>query len=393
MPHGLSFAVHWLVNPRTAGDWRCWLPLCLVLSGPHWAVQAQQPNSGGDATGTGGVAIDAMAPLVLEDVEAAFARLQVRGEHLTARAGELIPKPRYRPSASNLFGLWNHFQGIQRPPQSNYLVISGSNPRSSRAELFIVRQGDDGSGQVVANIGLDPVMWHAGGLSMLGTMLAVPVWGGSPRHAKVLFYDVGIPEQPRKLPIEISRPSRKGSATALTRLANGHYLVAVLSAYDGLPLRMDFYRSRTQALDDGFVPEPVTWRASKVQARPGQERTFSHFQNINFISQADGRLFLVGFHNTFLSPTTLPGRDYADLYQVVFPDASVRRDSPRLEEPAIVKTAHRLLRCTSGYCNMDAAAGLYIDPDTRSLSVYAMAGWLNGDTMKLTVYRSGSGAR
>lgn len=382
-------------NPRTPaiGIWRRWLPLCLVLAWPQWAAQAQQANSVIEAPDTGDVTLSGIAPPLVDDVESAFAGIQVRGEHLTARANRLIPKRRYRASVSNLFGLWNHFQGIQRPPQGNYLVVSGSNPRSSRGELFIIRQDESRTGEVVANIAIDPVMWHAGGLSMLGPILAVPIHGGSPRQAKVVFYDVSTPEQPRKLPIEIDRPSRKASATAFTRLATGYYLAAVLSAYDGLPRRMDLYLSRTQTLEDGFVSEPVTWLVSEVQARPGQERTFSHFQNINFISQADGRLYMVGFHNSFFSPVMLPGRDYADLYEVVFPKASVVAELPRLEKPAIVKTANRLLRCTGGYCNMAAAAGLYIDPDTRLLSVYAMAGWLSGDAMKLTVYRSAKGAR
>ena len=119
--------------------------------------------------------------------------------------------------------------------------------------------------------------------------------GGTPRVAKVLFYDVAEPESPRRLPVEITRPGRKASATALTRLANGHYLAAVLAAFDGLPLRLDFYLSRSTMLDDGFLPEPVMWPVSGVAARPGQDRTFNHFQTINFIRQADGRLYLVGF--------------------------------------------------------------------------------------------------
>jgi hypothetical protein len=157
-------------------------------------------------------------------------------------------------------------------------------------------------------------------------------------------------------------------------------------------LRVDFYLSRTHALEGGFDPEPATWLVSEVQAGPGQERTFDHFQAINFVSQADGRLFLVGFHNTFASASAFPGRDYADLYEVMLPDASVAAESPRLEKPVIVKIANRMLRCTSGYCNLDAAAGLYIDAHTQTLSVYAAAGWLDDDTMKLTVYTGESSA-
>ena len=327
-------------------------------------------------------------PTVLEDVEAAFSRIETRGAHVTACASGLIPKPQYRTTLTNFpFGLRNHFQGIQRLPRPGYLAISGSSRNGS--DLFIVRLGEespDCDGHVVARVQLDAVLGHAGGLSMLGSILAVPLHGGSPRVAKVVFYDLADPESPRRLPLEIARPGRKASATALTRLHNGHYLVAVLAAFDRLPLRLDFYLSRSTVLDDGFLPDPVTWRVSDVEARPDQDRTFNHFQSLSFIWQADGRLFLVGFHNSVGPHTILPGRDYADLYEVLFP-----RADQRLEMPRVTKVANRMLRCTDGFCSLDAAAGLFIDPVTKAMSVYATPGWLDGDTVKLTIYQSGSG--
>ena len=322
---------------------------------------------------------------LVEDVEGAFARIEVRGEHLTARANGLIPEPSYRATIGNGFGFLNHFQGIQRLA-GNYVVLSGSNPRAAVAELFIVRLGD--TGHVVARIAVDQHMWHAGGLSTAETILAVPVHVRAPRNAKVVFYDVSDPTNPRRLPVEIARPGRKASAVALTRLSNGHFLAAVLSALDGLPRRLDFYLSRQPMLEAGFHPAPAAWHVSEVRARPGQARTFSYFQGINFIRQADGRLFLVGFHNSFLAPSFLPGRDYADLYEVAFPAGTVDATSPVLAHPEVIKVANRHLRCANGYCNLDAAAGLFVDPDTRSLSVYATPGWLHGDTVKVTVYKS-----
>jgi hypothetical protein len=224
---------------------------------------------------------------------------------------------------------------------------------------------------------------------MLGSILAVPLHGGSPRIAKVVFYDLAEPESPRRLSVEIVRPGRKSSATALTRLHNGHYLVAVLAAFDGLPLRVDFYLSRSTVLDEGFLQEPVTWPVSGVQARPDQDRTFNHFQSISFIRQADGRLYLVGFHNPIGPQTFLPGRDYADLYEVVFSRAMTEGGAPVPEMPAVIKVANRMFRCTDGFCSLDAAAGLFIDPVTKAMSVYATPGWLDDDKVKVTVYPSG----
>jgi hypothetical protein len=359
------------------------LILLSVLAGSPARVLAQEPHP-------------ADAP-VLEDVEAAFGRIDTHGAHETACANGLIPKPLYRAAFSNfLFGLRNHFQGIQRLPDPGYVVISGSNKGVS--DLFIVRVAPPPGSQaspcdraVVARIRVDDVMWHPGGLSMLGPILGVPVFGGTPRMAKVVFFDLSAPESPRRLPVEIARPGRKATATALTRLPNGHVLVAVLSAFDGLPRRIDFYVSRTTDLAEGFEEEPVTWRTSDVGARPGQDRSFSHFQNINFITQADGRLYLVGSHNSTAPQTFLPGRDYLDLYEVVFPKDSIDRAESVLRTPAINKVANRKLRCTDGYCNLDTAAGLFVDPVTQSMSVYATPGWLDGNTIKITVYPGRSG--
>jgi len=359
------------------------LPVLIVmLAASSWNVVAQQPSS--------------TNPTVPDDVEAAFSRIETRGAHVTACAGGLIPKPQYRPAITNfLFGLRNHFQGIQRLPQPGYVAVSGSNRHGS--DLFIVRlpKGDPQSrscdGEVVARIELDPVLGHAGGLSMLGSILAVPMHGGSPRVAKVVFFDVAQPESPHRLSVEIVRPGRKASATAVTRLPNGHYLAGVVAAFDGLPLRVDFYLSQSTVLDDGFRPEPVMWRVADVKARPDQERTFNHFQSINFIQQSDGRLYLVGFHNSVAPQTILPGRDYADLYEVVFSKAMTEGGNPALEMPSVIKAANRRFQCTDGYCSLDAAAGLFIDPVTKAMSVYATPGWIDGNRVKLTVYPSASG--
>jgi hypothetical protein len=357
------------------------LSICAVLVAVHWTAGAQAPMlPRPDIPG-------------LADVESAFARIAGQGEHLTARVDGHIPKGAYRQSLTNFFGLHNHFQGIQRVPETDYVVVSGSNPRMS--ELFVVRlaSGDRVSetsippaNGIVARIGIDPVMWHAGGLSLDGTILAVPLYGGSPRRGSIAFYDLRDPEKPEKLAVEIDRLGRKSMAVALTRLPGGLYLAAVLGGYDGLPRRIEFYLSETDRLEDGFRSPSVTLRVSEVQARPGQDRTFSHFQNANFIRQADNRLYLVGFHNKSFFQSRMFGSDHADLYEVVFPRDTIDASVPRLVQPALVKAASRSLDCTDGFCNLDAAAGLYVDQASQSMSVYAAPGWLAGDRMKFTVY-------
>jgi hypothetical protein len=325
---------------------------------------------------------------LIDDVEAAFSRIATTGTHVMACSSGRIPKPLYRPAFTNyLFGLRNHFQGIQRLPQPGYVAISGANRHG--ADLFIVRVDDDANGssecesEVIKRIEVDDELGHAGGLSMLGSILAVPLYRGSPRTAKVVFYDLADPESPRRLAVEIERPGRKATATAFTRLHDGHYLVAVLSAWDRLPRRIDFYLSRTPSFNDGFDPDPLTWNVSDVGARQGQNRSFSHFQSINFIPQADGRLYLVGFHNNVGPQAILPGRDYADLYEVDLPAAFTAPGNPA---PTVTKVANRNFRCTDGFCSFGAAAGVFVDPATKAMTVYAAPGWLDDDKLKMTVY-------
>src|SRR5688572_16530336 len=210
---------------------RRWVLICAAVLVTAWPGRAQST-----------------APDLLDDVEAAFTRIQANGERLTARTNGLIPRPRYRVSLRNWFGLLNHFQGVQRIPSSNYLIISGSNPRNGTADLFVARMTPGEQGEIVRRIEVDDSMWHAGGLSVMNTTLAVPLHQLSPRQAKIVFFDVTDPVSPRKLPVEIARAGRKAGAVAVTDLPNGRVLVAVLSAYDGLPRRVDFYLSQTSDL-------------------------------------------------------------------------------------------------------------------------------------------------
>ena len=342
-------------------------------------------------------------PPLLGDVEATFLRIPAMGAPLVAWFGDGTQTSSYTTRVGNRFGFKNHFQSIQRLPGTHYLVVSGSDPNGPMSSLFVIRlssrPNDDtvlgsnlrGEGPpprtdgVVARVLVDEMMWHAGGLATYGRVLAVPVYSSNPRQGRVLFYDMSDPEEPVRLPVQIERPGRKAYAVAMTRLANRHYLIAVLSDRDELSRRLDLYLSRTGELADGFGSEPVTWFAEFVTARAGQDANFGDFQNISFVQQTDGRIFLVGLHNTAPSMDILPGRDYADLYESDFSDSLTQSSSPTLREPTVTKIANRHLVCQGGHCNLDAAGGLYIDRD-GGLAVYAATFWLDDNSLKLTEF-------
>ncbi len=379
-------ATHERSKLRKTSDWRLGVSLALVAAVvASWPVAGRQGPPAGDGSAPATAGIADRAPFV-DDVEEAFARLEARGEPMAASVNGLIADPWYEATFRNWFGFRNHFQGIQRVGGTDYLVMSGSNIHAPMGSLFVVRMNEEASA-VVAEVPVDPVLWHAGGLGMEGRVLAVPIYGDSPLRGKVVFYDLSRPDAPQRLPVEIDRPGEKAYAAALTRLPNGHLLVAVLSDRDGMPRRLDFYLSRTRQLVDGFDPEAVRWFASEVEAREGQDRNFGDFQSVNFVRQADGRLYLVGFLNTVPSMPFIPGRDYADLYEVVIPDEMAEAASPRLARPSLIKTANSRMYCKDGYCNMDAAAGVHVDPDTRALEIYAAPAWIDDGQIKFTVYR------
>ncbi len=375
----------------------------LVIAIILWQLPGSSPQSVLSQTKDTLQAIYALNPKV-DNVEASLLRLRSRGDFMAAWNNGHIAKPWYTSSIKNKLGFRNHFQGIQRLRDSNYLIVSGSNPHQATPTLFIVKMasrrevGDwasnvmidkkpPGKDAIIKTVAIDSKLWHVGGLGLLGNLLAIPLYGGKPLHGKIIFYDVENPENPRKLDFEIDRPYRKAYEVALTKLSNGRFIAAVESGRDGLPRRLDFYLSKSRNILDGFQNKHLTWLISDVQARKEEDKNFGNFQSITFIQQSDGRLYLVGIHNTAPHLGILPGKDYADLYEVVFPEKITRMQNPVLAEPIITKIANRQFSCKGGYCNMDAASCLYIDSGGR-MTIYSTAFWLDEETIKFISFSS-----
>jgi hypothetical protein len=315
---------------------------------------------------------------------------------------------RYTANVENNLGFGNHFQGIQRLSRGRYLVISGADPNVApglprASHLFIVRmasryrtgpwgsnlvarQQPPANDAIVKTVCIDNKLWHAGGISVCGDILAVPIESSSPEKSHVVFYNMRKPEQPTEFPLRVKRSKAKAGAAALTRLPSGFYLLAVWSDSDRKPKRIDFYRSKTRDFSDGFSPGPVTWYARDVEAATGQDANFSNFQAINFVNQRNGRLFLVGLHNTSSEAPTRPGRDYADLYSVEFGEG-LSQVPPVLDVPVITKVGKRQFFCNDQQCNMDGAAGVYVDSD-GALHIYAAWHWRSDNLLRFNEYRS-----
>ncbi|MFQ6114162.1 MAG: hypothetical protein ACE5NG_08740 [bacterium] len=324
----------------------------------------------------------------LEDVVNAFEAVPPDGERLAFWSGEVddqsgpIPWPRYSNSPSNSRGLNNHFQGVQRLRNSPYLALTGGDPHDGVANLFLVhmasrpatgRWGSNlvfgtypdqpaetveqpmGGDKVITRVDLDTVLWHAGGLSTLGDLLVIPIDHGEDR-SEVVFYDASNPTNLIRLAPTIERSASRAAAVALIRVPDGRYLAAVRGSTD-----YDFYISRSDNFLDGFDSDAfVRWDRGGILP---ELRATSNLQNINFLKQCDGSLFMIGFRHTSPAAPTLPGENVAYLYTVVFPNGDYS------QVPDIEQVGRKVMSCSDSQCNFDAAAGVYII-DAANLLIY-----------------------
>ncbi len=271
------------------------------------------------------------------------------------RTGNFFAGRSYTQLPVNRFGLDNHFQGIQPLPDARYWIFSGADFLRRQASLFIAKLGEAGA-NIVQRLDIgDDQMWHAGGITRFESILAVPLEAYRiARSSRILFYDVSESEAPKPYAFTIERPSDPAGAVALTRMADGKYLLLV---YDNG--RVDFYQSRTERFKDGFEDDVFV------------RRDWGHIPEVNgsslgFIRQCDGALFLTSFKNTGKAPPLwINGRDYAGLAVFTWNNG----------HPEIQPRAHRHYHCGTG-CNFSAAAGSYLN-EAGGLSVLSTYSFRN----------------
>mmetsp|Transcript_129352 Transcript_129352/g.374598 ORF Transcript_129352/g.374598 Transcript_129352/m.374598 type:complete len:412 (+) Transcript_129352:58-1293(+) len=319
---------------------------------------------------------NADSQIPMKDVRRAIERLTKKGSAFTAAAGRNFP-PGYNhghvPSPE-------HFQGVQR--RGNYIYISGSGETAGQAQIIVLemasraesgpmaRRADSDFPQrgdrVVNTVSFDSEYWHAGGFSIFGDVLVVGAEAGCSlgdrllgkcqRASRIHFFDLADPRKPKKLPYTAERSAGTAGAVALTQEVDGRYLLMV-GGIDSEEL--DFYRStRSSSLssDPGFC-KFTTWEKSALLCDAGVSSKYYSYQNLNFVRQADGRLFLLGLTRT----SELLGDDVVDTF--VVSTSSERAVTMK-------KVGSATLSCPSFTCNMLAAGGVFVDT-AEELIIYA----------------------
>lgn len=353
-----------------------------LISDPNTAIFAENPS--------------------VSNVEDAFKKINTKGDYLAAWDNwnaHQYPKRRYqwnRFSISRGFKKFKesnkiHFQGIQRLRKRSYVLISGGDREVPISHLFVIRMGsraeEGGWGsnrvngnkppkedQLVTTVGADLDLWHVGGISLLGDIVAAPIYAD---NCKIVFYHFGDPEKPKKLNVEIDRKSEKAGAVTLTKV-NDRYLTAVWQD-NKKPYYFDFYLSKSNNIFDGFQ-DSVRIEGDDVRPKIGKNQKY---QAVNFVNQVDGKLYLIAMHNTGpaapyeevgLSPLRWIYKrryhpdNFADLYEVRL---NLQEDADQaIAGVEIEKKDKKEFVCRDKQANMDAASGVYID-SSCSMMIYS----------------------
>ncbi len=326
--------------------------------------------------------------LTVPDAKAAMGNIRRTGNFLSIWDGDLIPGKRYTSSTANS-GKHNHFQGIRRLQNSNYLLLSGGDAGTTTGHLFVAKLSSRPEHHVWgANVlfadrppdedrlelalcvndevhGLSHEFWHVGGICSLGSLAAVPVESDA-KGSWILFYDFTDPERPQLLhqDLWIRREQAQSGAVALTKLPSGQILLIVMGKHkNGGMNHLDVYLSNSADLSEGFAPTD-SW---SIDERVPES------QCIDLIIEETGKLFLTTTRNTSGAAPIINGDDVAELFEIRLNGGDLNRsqqDNCTIESVASVGrqkfegtvTGRNRSKKSPFRANMNAGAGMYLQP-------------------------------
>lgn len=358
---------------------------------------------------------------IAHNVFSSFNQINAKGDYLGIHDGKLMKSNEYiRYDVQALSGLSNHFQSVNRLIDSSYLVLSGGNSRNQKAELFIVhmksrningpwksnlcfRDKPPKSDILIKRIhlnketmfnkkhGITKGNWHAGGMSVLGDILAIPL--ESKRSSKIIFYNLKNPRLPKLFNFVINRPTSKAALFGLTRLPSGYFLGAIIHSPNKGTETIDFYLSNETNFSCGFNKTPIKWNTKLLKAAKGQRtHKLSGYQCMTLTQDELGKLYFIGTHNhSILNAAPIePGRDFADLFEILFVEknlSNVVPDNFGIRE--ITKVANKQMFCNHKQCNFDAAASVFVDR-SKNLILYSCYHWVSDFELRFNEFRPNS---
>lgn len=225
---------------------------------------------------------------------------------------------------------------------------------------------------------------HAGGLSALGWHIVVPLQkynSGTPSDSNpyVNIYDLWWPDSPVLSSHFLTDDywAKTNMAAAITKLENGKFLLLVVKDKEWpWPGIMEFYVSHETDLDDpdlfgddGRAPDAFSWLPYD-------------WQNINFLTDCTGTLYMIGF----IGGT----EDWVDLYRINLFGGGTPPDPYYHVHVTLVDSKH--MYCSGNdnndQCDFQAAAGSYVDPNGQVI-VYS-TNWTGDGGATSYVYGNGN---
>lgn len=346
-----------------------------------------------------------------DDVLSSIKALHVRGQYISAHHHNVIPSLEY-------VTIDNHFQGICRTRLDHYFILSGGSKNSSVAQLFIIRIDSTKShrnhalgSNILQNNRIDDhdelkdiltlhkgPMWHAGGISMCGDILLVPmegemiIGGQKQTHSRITFYDLSDVNDIKIVAYGIDRVKQKAGAVSMLRYDDGRFLLIVWTDSDDDTNRFDLYESKTKKLTEGFdLIDSIA--IDSVKGRTGRRPSF---QSIDLLLQKDGRIFITGYCNTKKTAPTIDGTNKLYAYELK------NNDHDKKPTRSLYQVLVKDFSKGKHQYNMSAATGLKVTKQGR-LILYSAHHWktgkminlaefdevLNSDVRKITAHGSG----
>ncbi|MCA9310416.1 MAG: hypothetical protein KDA21_04370, partial [Phycisphaerales bacterium] len=325
----------------------------------------------------------------VDDVSAEFSRIALHGDPLGFHRG-----PGVDPS------LCRHYQGVNRyngPDGTPYLMVVGSGHRGSGfcgayddpAHLLVVRMGSrprhaermrsnrlsrfasvDDTVPPTSDTGVTSIVFdgtggwssweHGGDAQIVDGVWVVPMerTPTDDDRGSLVFLDLAAPENP-SLIAEFVYPYRLGVLGMTRDPETGRYII-VASA--GATEELRFWETTVTDLRQLTSPDQLVlldiWDVNDASTPQSVKDKWEKWQNLDFIRQTDGRLFLATADNT---GGTDMGDDWIRLFEVtrsgnVFALTYVAERHLKMDDPRMGNGA--------------AATGFYVTP-TRNLVMYA----------------------
>lgn len=340
------------------------------------------------------------------DPQAALAALRTHGEVLGFRMGANYPAPSCEPGGNSCPAscCLDHWQGVQRLSVGDARVFAvSSSHRAQGSHLALVRMGSrpanlkrmrgnrmsttdqdwdvapPTSDAIVRDVvvSADAKFNHPGGIQALGRYLFVPLenipdvlcnicaLSDGSDAAAIAAYDVCSGQDPATcnptaapaklwtLPV-----SKAAKWVTAAKLSDGRYLLVV--GKDG---EMELRISQSGAA----LASPTAFGSASF-VKSTASLGWDDYQNVNLVTQCgSGNLFLLASHNTGTNLT--PGNDWIDLWQLEITEVTSGTNRS-YSVSKLVKISNRHLYCSTPgpkQCDLDAAGGVYVDPDGRLL--------------------------